>query len=252
MSGTWTTKADLPEAGYAMAVTVRDTIFVVIQDEVSYGPVLFTKLYAYDPRYDQFTFIKELTPRSGGGMVAVGKYLIILGGRNQSIPVKSIDIYDLQSGVLYTQEEFPDERSNCMVTIVNNRIYVMGGFEPGHGDHKLETVLTGYLLGISDVGSDETASLPVNYRLYQNHPNPFNAGTIIRYEIPQAAQVMVKVYNSTGQEIRTLVNEFQQPGHYRISWDGRDEQGRLVRSGIYIYQLRAGSFTQTHKMILMR
>ena len=108
------------------------------------------------------------------------------------------------------------------------------------------------VVGVSDVDSHEEMSLPTGYRLYQNHPNPFNAGTLIRYEISQATQVEVKVFNFAGQEIRTLVKEFQQPGYYQISWDARDEQGQRVSSGVYFCRLQAGSFVQSRKMILLR
>jgi flagellar hook assembly protein FlgD len=67
-----------------------------------------------------------------------------------------------------------------------------------------------------------------------------------------AGQVVVKVYNFVGQEVRTLVNQVQSPGAYQISWDGRNERGQVVPSGIYFYRLQAGSFVETHKMVLLR
>ncbi len=71
-------------------------------------------------------------------------------------------------------------------------------------------------------------------------------------EIPRAGQVEVKVHNLVGQEVRALVNQVQSPGAYHISWDGRDEQGQMAPSGIYLYRLQAGSFAETRKMILLR
>lgn len=103
------------------------------------------------------------------------------------------------------------------------------------------------------VGVDESISaIPQEYAVYQNYPNPFNPSTMIRYEIPNGGHVMVKVYNSVGQEVRTLVNEAQQAGAYQITWDGRNEQGQTLPSGIYFYQLKAGSFAQTRKLLLLR
>jgi len=104
----------------------------------------------------------------------------------------------------------------------------------------------------TSVESEENTSQPVDFRLHQNHPNPFNAGTTISYEIPEDVHVTIKVYSSTGQYITTLVNKFTQRGRYRINWDGRDEHGQAVASGVYIYQIEAGSFTQNRKMILLR
>jgi hypothetical protein len=102
------------------------------------------------------------------------------------------------------------------------------------------------------VASRDDARIITDYRLCQNHPNPFNPGTLIQYEIPKAGHVVVKVYNFIGQEVRTLVNEAQSTGAYQVSWDGRDEQGRQAPSGIYFYRFSAGSFVETRKMALVR
>ena len=106
--------------------------------------------------------------------------------------------------------------------------------------------------GTTSADSKGNISLPASYRLYPNHPNPFHAGTLLRYEIPRIGQVVVKVYNSAGQEVRTLENAVRQPGYYQIHWNGLDEQGRAVPSGLYTCRLQAGSFVQSHKMLMVR
>ncbi len=95
-------------------------------------------------------------------------------------------------------------------------------------------------------------SAPTSYRLLQNHPNPFTAGTLIKYEIPQAGPVLVKIYNLAGQEILEIVNAAQQPGRYQINWNGRDDAGKSVPSGVYIYKLLVNGFEETKKMTLMK
>jgi hypothetical protein len=112
---------------------------------------------------------------------------------------------------------------------------------------------TSFLVGrVTAVDANGKILLPSAYRLEQNYPNPFNAGTLLRYEIPKAGPVVVKVYNSAGQEVRTLVHSMQPPGYYQINWDGRDERGRAVPSGLYIYRLEVGSFVQSYKMLMVR
>jgi hypothetical protein len=105
---------------------------------------------------------------------------------------------------------------------------------------------------ITGIDSDGETSAPASYRLLQNHPNPFNAGTLIKYEIPQAGPVSVKIYNLAGQETLELVNAVQQPGRYQINWNGRDSHGKTLPSGVYICRIQAGSFVQAQRMIMVR
>jgi len=95
-------------------------------------------------------------------------------------------------------------------------------------------------------------NLAESFLLKQNYPNPFNPTTTITYEIPKASEVNLTIYNTLGQKIRTLINRKQNAGKHEVIWDGKDEIGNEVASGIYLYQLRAGDFVQTRKMILMR
>jgi flagellar hook assembly protein FlgD len=93
---------------------------------------------------------------------------------------------------------------------------------------------------------------PLHYRLNQNYPNPFNNNTQIRYQIPEIGHVTLKVFNTLGQEVRTLVDMDQKAGHYAVSWDGRDAKGIEVSAGIYFCTLKAGEFSRTRKMVLLK
>jgi len=100
--------------------------------------------------------------------------------------------------------------------------------------------------------------LPKSFSLGQNYPNPFNPNTTIRFEIgagggtQQAMQTTLKVYNILGQLVKTLVDEPKSPGIYYQTWDSKDEQGGKVASGVYFYQLRAGKYNETKKMVLLK
>jgi len=91
-----------------------------------------------------------------------------------------------------------------------------------------------------------------NFQLWQNYPNPFNSETIIHYQIPIKSWVKVKILSLSGEEIRTLVNRENQPGYFSVTWDAKDNSGRDVPSGIYLYIIRAENFSKTMKMILIR
>ncbi len=98
------------------------------------------------------------------------------------------------------------------------------------------------------VMNQEEESAVIDYDLRENFPNPFNATTTISYSIAYGNTVSLKVYNTLGQEVKTLINEFKQPGHYTIQWDGTNNRNQNVSTGLYFYRLTAGSFIKTRKM----
>jgi hypothetical protein len=96
---------------------------------------------------------------------------------------------------------------------------------------------------------------PSAYRLYQNHPNPFNPQTSIRFDVPAEAgrvPVTLAIYSVRGERVRTLVDEDRAPGAYHVVWDGRDQNGVTVGSGVYFYSLRAGTFQSSRRMVLLK
>ncbi len=104
------------------------------------------------------------------------------------------------------------------------------------------------------VGIEDGAEnlVPQEFSLAQNFPNPFNPSTTIEYALPTASSVKLSVYNMLGQEIKTLINEFQPAGKNSVAWDGKSNHGVDVPSGIYLYRIEAGNFVETKKMILIR
>jgi hypothetical protein len=116
-----------------------------------------------------------------------------------------------------------------------------GGYASGHSNWTSITLATG-------IG--ETA--PYRFRLYQNHPNPFNPTTRIRYEIQERMPVRLSIYDVQGRLVRRLVDTIRQPGLYSVEWDGNNGKGQNVSSGIYFYRLVAGSAVQTRKMVMLK
>ncbi|MFQ5652651.1 MAG: FlgD immunoglobulin-like domain containing protein [bacterium] len=95
--------------------------------------------------------------------------------------------------------------------------------------------------------------LPTVFTLSQNYPNPFNPTTRIHYTLPRDSQVVLRIFNVVGQKVRDLVvNNRQAAGAYTAVWDGKDDFGRAVASGLYIYHIEAGDFVQSRKMTLIR
>ena len=96
------------------------------------------------------------------------------------------------------------------------------------------------------------SSLPEDYALLQNYPNPFNPETEIYFQLPDANHVVVAIFNTRGQEIRRLVDGNYAAGYHSLRWDGMDNRGNPVSSGVYLYQLKTAAFSQVRKMSLMR
>ncbi len=109
------------------------------------------------------------------------------------------------------------------------------------------------ITGISDstLHLHETR-LPTNFALYQNYPNPFNPSTIIKYDLPIQASVVLEIYNLLGQKVRILVDSERIAGSHRVQWDGRDDNDGQVPNGIYIYKLSTKEFSQVKKLTLIR
>ena len=96
------------------------------------------------------------------------------------------------------------------------------------------------------------AAVPENWALLQNFPNPFNRGTLLSFVAPRSAHAALHVYNLQGQMVRTLVDGLVAPGRRKVVWDGRDQRGHVVASGVYLYRLEAGAVEQTRKMVFLR
>ncbi len=99
---------------------------------------------------------------------------------------------------------------------------------------------------------DIETKVPKHFNLSQNYPNPFNPVTRIKYSLPNEELVSVVIYDLNGSEVATLVDNHQAPGTYTIEWNGKDNSGKQVSSGVYFYRIEAGKFSELRKMILLK
>ena len=110
----------------------------------------------------------------------------------------------------------------------------------------------GYSTIVNGVRKISDSDIPKTFALEQNYPNPFNLETEIMYQLPEAIYVELTIYNSLGHRVRTLVSRNQSAGRYAACWDGRDELGNVITSGIYIYRIRTSTFNDVKKMLLVK
>jgi len=136
--------------------------------------------------------------------------------------------------------------------VVNVKVEVINEADPAQKCSGKTDITGRYELNLATaVTSVPQDQKPVDFKLKQNYPNPFNPSTLINFQLPRSEHIQIIVYNTLGQKIKTLVNGRYGPGYYTMAWDATDENGNGVAAGIYFYQLRAGKFLQTNKMVLL-
>lgn len=94
--------------------------------------------------------------------------------------------------------------------------------------------------------------IPYIYKLDNNYPNPFNPNTVIWYSLAEPGYTTIDIYNILGQKVISLINDYKRPGEYQVIWNGRNNHGSEVSSGVYFYRLRSGNFVDSKKMLLLR
>ena len=102
------------------------------------------------------------------------------------------------------------------------------------------------------VSTEPEHFIPEEFSLRQNYPNPFNPVTTLRYDIPENSHVTITIYDMLGRQVKTLINQTQNPGYKSIIWDATNDYGKTMGAGVYLYQIHTGKFTQTKKMILLK
>ena len=124
----------------------------------------------------------------------------------------------------------------------NRQLTIQLGYEPYFLEPKLD----------SEITEEKQPKLIPGFRLEQNFPNPFNAGTKISFRLPRPLHIILKIYNAFGQEITTLINDDYEPGLFSVLWTGSDKNGDSVPSGVYICTIQAGNYSDLKKIILLR
>jgi len=102
------------------------------------------------------------------------------------------------------------------------------------------------------VGIADGDEIPSGYKVHQNHPNPFNPVTTLRYDLPQDAMVNITIYDMMGRVIKTMVNNQQNAGFKSIQWNATNDEGKPASAGLYLYTIQAGDFRQSKKMVLLK
>jgi len=175
-------------------------------------------------------------------------YDIVVIRKGTHTPTRPGDFYN--SYPVSTLTRLPEPGNISAVTE-----WSLTGLTDGQYEWRLRAVDAAYVgstiaIGLFNIGTTDVETennLPGVYSLAQNYPNPFNPSTMINYSIPNGGLVVLKIYNAIGEEVATLVNEYQQVGYYSTNFDAKN-----LSSGIYFYKLQVGGFVETKKMTLLK
>ncbi|MFZ5516517.1 MAG: T9SS type A sorting domain-containing protein [Candidatus Zhuqueibacterota bacterium] len=233
-------------------------------------------LYLYISRVDssgQLLWIKKCLDKVSTWYVTEGHH-IVCGNEGEAILKFKIEISDTlwnqviqkidlsgnflwgNNGIIYVDHN-PKKRDIVCGTMTGDAfggaIIVWDEFGANGWDIYAQQVSSRGQLG-DVVSSIHSLNIEINpdYNLAQSYPNPFNSFINISYSFQKGGDVTIKLFNTNGQLVNTLVNKYQKEGNYDISWNGRSSNGQNVVSGVYFYQLKINEFAQTKKLLLIR
>ena len=130
---------------------------------------------------------------------------------------------------------------------IGEHYYVVSAVDLNENEGEYSEVVNVTLLSLIDVHG-----LPKTFALHQNYPNPFNPNTTIRYDLPEAGNVSIIIYDMMGREVSTLISGQKDAGYHFIQWNGTNSMGYSVAAGVYIYTIQAGQYRDLQKMIFLK
>ncbi len=253
VNNSWSSAPTIPTPRSGLTAAVIDgEIYVAGGYLLSGGVVSQSVLQVYSPQNQSWRSVASMPiPRHGLASAAVGGKMYVFGGASNPAATLTLE-YDPGTDSWSSLAEMPSPVSFMGVAAVRDTIHVIGG-----GPVNLNR-FDGLALNRRFVPPGTVTSIkpdpaqPRSFVLQQNFPNPFNPSTRIDYQLSEDGPVTFTIYNLLGNVVRTLVNEQQTSGDYRIDWDGRDDRQQVVASGIYIYRLRTASSVGSRRMLLLR
>ena len=235
-----------------MTSAIVDTIFIF---GGTYNTIL-NDIFLYDIQSKtlQTLALRLLEPRADGIAIRIPNTnkILIMGGFSELFnSLRTTEIFEVtDSG--YTIKSGPMlnfGRRGLMSAILGNYIYIFGGLDENFMSASIiERIKLSDLVDVNETNP----SLPNSFILYQNYPNPFNPETTIKFSLPISSEVSIDIFSSLGELIINLVNGYYSSGTHSVLWNGKNEFGQSVPSGVYFYKMSSKSFNETRKMVLLR
>ncbi len=246
-----------PSGGYSVPKLASSSYDLLDQDQkdppignVS-GPPEYCEFWAY--QVGVFNIGDRIQAYDTDGVMCGDTVAVVDGGFIVNVAGDDIDTPEIDEGAVTGDEIRFKVNGDSSVVIGASAHYdsvvVMGEKAIWQNMGSQRVKLTLIDSGLSD---DPIRVIPDKIDLFQNYPNPFNSQTVISYHIGTPGDVTIKIFDATGRNVKTLIyDRFHEPGQYHIQWDGCDEEGKRVSSGIYIYQLWVDTIRLNKKMVLL-
>jgi hypothetical protein len=236
----WTQLANMPESKETEGEIVDGILYVF----GGYNGSVSNRIDAYNIQNDEWSFIGYMpTGVSAHHTTASGQYIWLLGSYSDlnfaaEFNTATHEFTQLSNNMI--------GRRHCGTEVIGDNLYVYGGYIPGNDLSSLQYA------EISNVDiDDEPNIIPSPLTLFQNYPNPFYPKTTISFSIKQNSEIELEIFNIKGQRVKTLINEFMQTGDHSTIWNGDDEYGKHVCSGLYFYKLSTNGKTEVIKKCLL-
>ncbi|MCU0344752.1 MAG: T9SS type A sorting domain-containing protein [Ignavibacteriaceae bacterium] len=253
---TWSTLPDMPTYRWGLSIVAFDNkIYVFGGRSLS---IRHTALDVFDPQDSSWTTVTNIpTPRYQLATCVIDSSIYAIDGwySSSSGPIyDTVEVYNPITDVWTTGTSMPVSVAMLDGYVLDGKIYMYGGSFTTHPNIGISDI---WEFTPSPVSVETEVTVPSGFKLEQNYPNPFNPATKIKYTIPQTSQIQIKVFDVLGNEIATLVDEYKPAGKYEVEFSakgGSASGGNAYNlpSGVYFYKLKAGSFVETKKMILIR
>ena len=209
----------------------------------------------YDYQSDSWSLTGDMTElrRNYHSATLLSTGRVLLAGGYTDSATTSAELYDPVTNTFIATQSMIDARYTHVATeLANGNVLVTGGYNTSGVLNKAEVCLIDTLnVGIND-NQKRYRHFGKDFQLVQNYPNPFNPATMIQFHIPVVAHINLNIYNIAGEKVRTLLNRTYPAGMHAVSWDGTDDSGKQVSSGIYAYVIRSNGYQDAKRMILIR
>ena len=242
INNVWTQLPDMPEAKQTEGEVVDGILYVF----GGYNGSVSNRIDAYDIQNSEWSFIDYMPVGISAHHTTVsGQYIWLIGGYDN---LESVAVFNTETHEFTQLSNNMIGRRHCGTEVIGNSLYVFGGNIATYGPalSSLQYADISYLSI-----NDEPNVIPSTITLFQNYPNPFYPKTTISFYIKQNCKIELEIFNIRGQKVKTLINDFMQPGYHTISWDGDNAYRNKVSSGLYFYKLSVNGITEVVKKCLL-